>query len=263
MPEYNELWDRYSKNWDLLKAPMRPTQAVIDTLVREVGQGHILQLGCTPEIHAAFDHITAVDKDPNMIATVWPGDTDSKRVIQDQWMEMAWPINTFDGIVSDCGVVMLSTIKTQTQFLSRCLSWLKPGGTYAQRYFERPTENITMDELMADMAGPAKINFHAFKWKMGMYIAGQHGATTPSKRILELFREISGDREALCDRTGWPSAHVATVDFYETSGQIVTFANREEYLSTIPADAVDVEFLYTTDYDWAERCPIMRWRKPR
>ena len=81
-------------------------------------------------------------------------------------------------------------------------------------------------------------------------------------QILELFREISGDREALCDRTGWPAAHVNTVDFYGTSGQIVTFASREEYLSTIPDDAVDVEFLYTTDYDFAECCPIMRWRKP-
>ena len=262
MSEYNKLWDNYSKNWDLLKAPMRPTQAVIDTLVREVGQGHILQLGCTPEIHAAFDHITAVDKDPNMIATVWPGNTDTKHVYQDNWMEMAWPINTFDGIVSDCGVVMISTIKTQAQFLHRCFSWLKPGGTYAQRYFERPTEPITLDELRADIAGPAHINFHAFKWKMGMYIAGQQGATTPSKRILELFREISGDRQELCARTGWPPEQVATVDFYETSGQIVTFADRAEYLSTIPADAVDVEFLYTTDYDWAERCPILRWRKP-
>ena len=31
MQEYNELWDRYSKNWDLLKAPMRP----------KIGRAHV------------------------------------------------------------------------------------------------------------------------------------------------------------------------------------------------------------------------------
>lgn len=262
MPEYNKLWDKYSRNWDLLKAPLRPTDAVIDLLVREVGQGHILQLGCTPEIYAAFDHITAVDKDPNMRANVWPGDTDTKRVLAGDWMDMAWASNTFHGILSDCGVVMLSTLERQREFLSRCYDWLAPGGTYAQRYFERPTENITLDELNTDMSGPAPFNFHSFKWKMGMYLAGQHGATTASANILKLFLELCDDRDVLCARTGWSRTAVDTIDFYETSGQIVTFADRAEYLSTIPTDAVDVEFLYTTDYDFAERCPIMRWRKP-
>jgi hypothetical protein len=262
MQEYNRLWDTYSKNWDLLKAPMRPTTAVIRVLQQQIGEGHVLQLGCTPEIHAAFDHITAVDRDPNMIATVWPGNTATKQVINQDWMHMIWPHNTFTGIVSDCGVVMLGTLQRQQEFLSRCWDWLAPGGTYAQRYFERPMVNITFEELLADISGPAKINFHAFKWKMGMYLAGQHGAATASVQILDLWREISGDREAVLDRTGWSAEAVQTVDFYQTSGQVVTFANREEYASTIPAGAVDVEWLYTTDYDFAEHCPIMRWRKP-
>jgi hypothetical protein len=56
-------------------------------------------LGVTPQIALAYQHVTAVDREPAMIANVWPGDTETKRVIKDNWLTVNLPSASFDGIL--------------------------------------------------------------------------------------------------------------------------------------------------------------------
>jgi hypothetical protein len=223
-------------------------------------------LGVTPEIYRAFDHIQAVDRDQSMIDRVWLGNTDTKTVTVGDWMDMDWPHNTFSGIVGDCAIPMLGNLAVVTEFQQRCYHWLKPGGTVAFRLMERPQQDVTIPDLITDVSGPATMNFHAFKWRMGQCVAALNkNSATASADIRHLFNNLGFPKDHrgwLCYCTGWDPDTVDSIDLYENATQVVLFALRQEYIDTIPSHAQDVEFITNDDYDLCEFTPILIWRKP-
>ena len=254
-------WPKHSANWNRLGPPLRPSTQVVE-IMKSLASGDILLMGVTPELHAAFKNIIAVDRDSSMIEKVWLGDDDTRNVMQNDWMEMVWQSNNFDAVVGDCALPMLSTLERMTEFQSKCFDWLKPGGVFVQRVMERPTVAYTKNDLLDIMSKPANINFHAFKWLKCMSIAAQFGYAVPDPLRYEYFEYLCNDRDALCERTGWSREAVDTVDLQKEGKQTVAFCNREELIQTIPANAVDVTWTYAKDYDLAEHCPILSWRKP-
>lgn len=255
-------WKRYADMWAALPPPMRPTPSVIDVMLREHTPGKILLLGVTPEIHAAFDNITAVDNDPNMLAAVWPGDTPTKRAIHGQWWDMEWPEDSFDTIIGDCAITLLGAVPAVADFQRRCLRWLRPGGSLVHRVMIRPDVNITSAEIHEDLQSPRKINFHAFRWRLGQWVAKKHGGLAQASTVWQLFQDMVPDRDALCAVTGWTRAEVDSIDLYKDNPQKPFFGTRQEWIDTMPAEAVDLRFTTVFDHDLAEWCPIWRWRKP-
>ena len=259
-------WPKHSANWNRLGPPLRPAPSVIQVMKQAIPQGNVLMLGVTPEIYQAFDNIQAVDRDQSMIDRVWLGDTQTKKVTVGQWMEMDWPDNTFSGIVGDCAIPMLGNLETVTEFQQRCYHWLKPGGTVAFRLMERPEQDVTIRNLIDAVSGPATMNFHAFKWRMGQCVAAwNRNSTAASADIRHLFQNlgfVKDHRGYLCYVTGWDIDAVDSIDLYENATQVVLFALRQEYQDTIPPGAQNITFTTNNDYDLADYTPILTWSKP-
>lgn len=262
----DKSWSGHSRNWDKLGPPLRPTIDVADYMRDQIRwRGRVLLLGVTPELHAAFDDIIAVDRDGDMIRNVWPGDTDTKAAIQGEWLKMRWPEESFDGIVCDGGLGMLEDHDDMRYFQSMCSRWLRPGGTVVHRLFERPVgrDAITREALFSVVDDPDRVNWHAFKWLMAFHLCD---ANDDSKlrlvEVMDLFNDMFPDRDLLASKTGWSRESIDTIDLYRGSDRISYFGTRDEYAATIPGSAVDVSFRVVPGYDLFECCPIMRWRKP-
>lgn len=252
-------WLGYTKKWDALKPPMRPTPAVISIMQRESTPGPVLMLGVTPEIHAAFDDIVAIDRDKSMIAAIWPGDTPTKCAIRRSWTDLDWDRGEFASIVSDCGVNMLGDLSAIAEFQASCAKWLVPGGSMVHRVMSRPDTDVTLAEIRLDLESTAEINFHAFKWKLGQHVASQNHSKVAHQQVWELFNDICSDRDRLSSITGWARADIDCIDLYRDSGVTVVFPTIAEWTNTVPSAAVDTRYLTTDDYDLSEHCPIMAW----
>jgi hypothetical protein len=255
-------WPKHSAAWNSIGPPMRPSQQVIDLFQDLAGPEQTMMMGVTPEFHPAFEYMIAVDRDEGMIDKVWLGDTKTKRVIHSNWMDMIWPEDNFSSIIGDCALPMLTTLDRMTEFQQRCYKWLKPGGVFVQRLFERPNEDYTWDQLVDMVSKPADINFHAFKWVACMSLAAEVGYKISDPIRFEYLNKLCADRAAVCKSTGWTREAVDTIDMYENGVQAVAFCNRAEWQSTVPEDALEVSFLYAYDYDLWQHCPILTWKKP-
>lgn len=251
-------WREYTKRWDLLKPPMRPTPAVVDAMVRCSAAGPVLMMGVTPEIHAAFDDITAVDRDGSMIAAIWPGDTYTKRAMRISWQDMSWPKGTFSTVVGDCALNMLGSLDAMREFQEGCTTWLRSGGTLVQRIMVRPDDDVTLDDLRADMTG--RINFHAFRWRLAQHIAASTDGVVGHQVCYDLFHMMCDDRDALAAASGWSRVDIDCIDLYRDSKVVIAWPTRSQWMDTVPGSAHGTEIINVGGYDLSESCPLLRWR---
>lgn len=257
-----KTWHKHSENWNRLHSPMKPASSDVAHYQSLAGSGPVMMMGVTPELYDAFDFIVAFDRDQAMIDRVWPGDTKKKGVVKCDWMNIELVPNEWQAIVGDCALPMLGDLELMKEFQKRCMTWLQPGGVFVQRLLERPATPYTRDDLLRIASAPAEINFHAFKWMLCMVLAEESGYVVKDTDRLVLFNTLFPDRDALCAVTGWTREAVDTMDLYIDGTYSVAFCNRREYYNTIPADAIEIQFVYQNNYDLAENCPIMSWKKP-
>lgn len=257
-------WQKYHSRWSLIEPPLRPDPDVIRYFQSFIGPQTqpALLLGVTPELADAFDVVTAVDKNPAMIANVWPGNSGTKTAREGNWLELAEPDESFAAIIGDGSLNNLAWVDEIEQLLKRVLAMLKPGSRFACRLFERPGTGYSQRHLLRVASEPATMNFHAFKWQLAMHIAEEKGANVPVASILQKFNELLPDRDALADTTGWRRMTIDTIDVYQGSPIVYSFPNRSEFISAIPPTAKDVQFQHCGTYDMAECCPILTFRKP-
>jgi hypothetical protein len=163
-------------------AALCPGNAVIDEVKRLVGQRQspILLLGVTPELAHAFDMVQAVDRNPAMFDSVWPGDTEFKKARVGDWLQLEDPDDSFLEVIGDGSLNSLTypdDISWPIGILARLLS---TGGIFACRLFERPTVPTTLDAILAAPRSPAKFNFHALKCMIATQLAAERGANVPA-----------------------------------------------------------------------------------
>lgn len=243
-------WAARSLTYGQSGPPLNPNQEIIDGFTSLVPtSGHILLLGVTAKIHAAYEHITAVDYSSAMIERVWPGNTATKQVQEGNWLEVALPENTYDGIVGDGSVNMLAYPAEVRQLFKRSLQWLKPGGVFAARMWTRPDEPVTVERIR-ESAGI--MSFTAWRRLLNMYIANRDGSIFPVTRIAALFDELYPDPSVL----PWPDT--TSIDAYRTSTATSWFPTRQEILDLAPAGS---RFVDVGTYEIADTCPILTFVK--
>jgi SAM-dependent methyltransferase len=209
-------------------------------------------MGVTPQIANAYTHVTAVDREPAMIENVWPGNTETKRAINDNWLTVELPENYYDGIIGDGSINMLE-IKDVEFMLGKAKKLLKPGGVFACRMFTRPDMPITMERLLAEAKTPT-VNFSAYRRLIPMYLVDQHGPVVPVRLIAELFDQMFPDRSQLL----WTAEQMSTMDAYRTSDATTWFPTRQEILDLAPAGS---KYIESGTYDIADTCPILTFTK--
>jgi SAM-dependent methyltransferase len=226
---------------------LNPNHEIIDGFTSLVPtNGHILLLGVTAKVHAAYEHITAVDYSEAMIERVWPGNTTTKTASLDNWLTVDLPEGTFDGSVN-----MLAYPVEVRQLFKRSLQWLKPGGVFACRMWTRPDEPVTKERILAE-ASTGAMSFTAFRRLFNMLIAERDGSIFPVTKIAELFDEMFPDPSVL----PWPDT--SSIDAYRTSTATSWFPTRQEILDLAPAGS---RFVDVGTYEIAETCPILTFTK--
>lgn len=256
-------WTTNSTHWGKLQAPLRPNTDVVACVRKLTGDptGPVLLLGVTPELADAFAVVQAIDKNPGMIANVWPGDGPNKRAEQGDWLDLDRSERRFSAAVGDGSLNCTCSLRELRSLLAVARDVLAPGGRFACRLFERPANSFTAADLADTASGRAKLNFHAFKWQIAMHLAGQVGAAIPVALILQRFNELHPDRDELAKRTGWPREAIDTIDIYLGSPVVFVFPDRAEFTAALPDGIGDVRFSDCGSYDLANCCPILSFRK--
>ena len=256
-------WQRYHARWSQIRPPLRPDEDVVKAIVKLVGgRGRkVLLLGVTPEFADAFDNVQAVDKNPAMIANLWPGDGATKKASLGDWLEMSGETGNFDAVIGDGSLNMPFYPRETRILLDKVLERLAPGGIFACRVYERPARPITAEDLVATASRPAMIGFHGFKWQLIMHLAEEVGANVPVALIREQFNERFPDRAGLAARTGWRDSDIDTIDVYRGSPAVYAFPNRQELQAVLPPGIGDARFLACGSYDMAACCPILTFTK--
>jgi SAM-dependent methyltransferase len=250
----NTHWADRSRAWGQSGPPLQPNQEIIDCFASLIPlSANILLMGVTPQIANAYTHVTAVDREPAMIENVWPGDTETKRAIQDNWLTVALPENHYDGIIGDGSINMLSYPEDVSFMLGKALTLLKPGGVFACRMFTRPDKPVTMERLLAEAKTPT-VNFSAYRRLIPMYLAAKHGPLVPVRLILELFDQMFPDRSQL----PWTADQMSTLDAYRNSESTTWFPTRDEILALAPPGS---RYIESGTYDIADTCPILTFAK--
>jgi SAM-dependent methyltransferase len=256
-------WQDYHARWSQLRPPLRPHPDVIAPVRTLIGNpdGPVLLLGVTPELATAFESVHAVDKSPEMIAGIWPGDTPMRHAVQGDWLHIPGPDGRFNAVVGDASPNNVSYPDEVCRLLLRVRELLAPGGRFACRVFERPAWPFTREDLLDMTTNPARINFQAFKWMFAMHLAAHTEPSVPVRRVLALFEQMFPDRDGLAARTGWPRADIDTVEVYRESPVVYCFPDRSEFLRMLPQGFSEVAFHACGGYDVAECCPILSCRK--
>jgi hypothetical protein len=248
---------KHSDNWNKLGPPLRPTLQVAKQIRSLSVDGDTMILGVTPEFYPLYDSILAVDSNPRMLETVWLGDSDNKKAIVADWLDINAAPGQFVNIIGDGGLTMLGDLGKISNLVYKCKIWLRPGGVFIHRLFERPIIPISMTEILYDLRMYSGADWNAFKWKMVYYMAEKNNGPVALTKVRDLFNELAPDRKKISAATGWPTEQIDTIDLYENITTVTFIPNRQQWIGVCDG----AEFIETTGYNLAETCPLMYWRK--
>jgi hypothetical protein len=252
-------WADHTAGWGKIRPPLRPNDEVVAAMEDLLGdrRGPTLLLGVTPELAAIGPDVTAVERNPSVIANVWPGDTDTRRALAGDWVDVEREGRRFTAAVGDGSINCLRYPDTVRRLFGVLASVLEPGGRFVCRAFVTPDPGESVDAVRERALVGGSPNFHAFKWELTMAIVTEDGeADIRVQRILDVFDEHFPDRDAAAAAAGWHPADVATIDIYRGSDEVYSFPTATEILRVVPNDFVASRFVAAGSYDLAERCPL-------
>ncbi|HEX7726047.1 MAG TPA: class I SAM-dependent methyltransferase [Rhizomicrobium sp.] len=249
----------FHRRWTRLKPPLRPDAQIIAAYRREIEghKAHVLLLGVTADLADIGDATVAVDFNRKMIANVWPGDTEKRKALHGNWLDMPLQGRQFTAAIGDGVLAAIGFPQYQT-FFSQLAGLLLPGARIALRLYETPEPGETV-ATVHDQTVQGKIaGFHAFKWRLAMAIAAEtKQAAVPVSSIHQIFQREFPDRAALSAATGWSLETISEIDAYDNKPMIYHFPTRRELLANLPDNFSRPRFVTSGDYELAERCPLL------
>jgi hypothetical protein len=191
-----------------------------------------------------------------MIANAWPGDTEKRKALHGNWLDMPLQTREFSAAIGD-GVLAGIGLAEHATFFSQLARLLLPGARIAIRLYETPEPGETVAEVCTRTMNGKIAGFHAFKWRLAMALAAeaQNPAVSVS-HIHQTFQREFPDRQALSRMTDWGLEEIAEIDAYDSKPMIYQFITRRELLAHLPKEFCNPRFAPSGDYELAERCPI-------
>ena len=220
-------------------------------LGRNPGRG--LLLGVTPELARLTADIVAIDNNFGMISVIWPGGP----VVQADWLCLPFRQNSFDFVIGDGSLTMLSYPEGYIKFFAQIKTALKPSARAVFRAFVTP-ETAELRQSVMDAAFAGKIgNFHAFKWRLAMALVAER--KTPDIAVSDIynaFQKEVPDRQKLVQATGWPKQDIDTIDVYRDSAAVYSFPTLSQLRQVVTAGWREQPLVHGS-YELAERCPVL------
>ena len=261
-----EHWRGISGRWNLIGSPLRPIdadQAVFSRLLNLENSAPLrgLILGVTPELRAlpwpAESEVWGVDRSLDMIRAIWTGPAD--RVVNANWLSLPWPEATFDRVLCDGGLHLLTYPDEQVELATSLARVLRSNGTFALRLFALPPRPETVPQVLAALEQGQIANFHQFKLRMAMALQSQPREGVRLAHVYdEIVRVCGGDLGQLVTQTGWPAEVVNTVLSYRDSSNVYHFLTEAESVATLTSTGrLRLVARGVGAYPWAEQCPIL------
>jgi hypothetical protein len=248
----------FHRRWTRLKPPLRPDDQIV-TAYRHAIEGHdgnVLLLGVTAELANMGDSLVAVDQSRKMIANAWPGDTERRKAVHGNWLDMPLHERAFTAAIGDGVLAGISTAQFATLF-SELAKVLLPHARFAVRLYETPEPGETVAQVCEQTLSGQIEGFHAFKWRLAMALASEnHDAAVPVSEVHQAFQHAFPDREALSAATGWSLDEIAEIDAYDGKPIVYQFHTRRGLLAHLPTQFANPRFLPSGTYELSERCPI-------
>ncbi|MDX8462911.1 class I SAM-dependent methyltransferase [Mesorhizobium humile] len=261
-----EHWNAIRKHWQLLGSPLRPPAEVVETYDRELelARSHVVMFGVTPELAGLGARMTAVDESADMIAGIWPGDTDTRKAVQGDWFDLPFPGASVDALIGDGCLSVIGAAEFRRALFASIARALKDDGRAGIRLYVSPETPDDPKDVRALALSGGVATFHELKWRVAMTAIGAApDYIMPVRRILEQFDRMFPDREELSARTGWELPVIGTIDVYRNSPAIYSFAPVAALVQEAEAYFSDVGIASTGTYGLAERCPLLALRSPK
>lgn len=269
-------WHSFSVQWNLLGSPLRPCaedlQIIEALLTADTGlfnattKRQVWLLGVTPEIATLRwpqnVELLAVERVQAMIDGVWPGDTDSRRAICADWLDVPFSDESFDLAIGDGCLTHVEYPDGLSRLLASIHRCLRCDGYLMLRLFCRPDDAETPDSVIAALQSGAIGSFHAFKWRFAMAVQGMDDA--PDVAVDEVWRAwnatgINGD--ALAAARGWRPEEIATIDLYRGSPARYNFMRFDRTIRHLQDAGFDLMAMRSGHYELAKCCPHVLLRK--
>lgn len=248
----------YHLAWSRLTPPLRPHPNVVRAVRREIGDdpGPTLLLGVTPELADIAPRLVAIDRNPSMVQHIWPGDTPAQRAVVGDWRAGPFAPACFATCVGDGSLCGLMWPDETARVLGGLAAALRHRGRLVCRVYVPPERAQSAAALREAALAGAGGNFHAFKLRLAMAIAGEARRTRVSD-ILRTFDDLFPSRDEAAAVTGWKRDEIDTMDFYKDSTIVFNFPTRAELLALAANIFVNPHFVETQGYDLAELCPLL------
>jgi SAM-dependent methyltransferase len=253
-------WEQFHRRWARIKAPLRPNAEIVAAFEAALAghSGRVLLLGVTPELADLGRELVAVDRNAAMIENVWPGDLGRRRAQAGDWLDLRFPQGHFTAVIGDGSLSLLAYPAGHRALYAQLEHILKPGGRAVFRTFATPEEGESVDAV-ADRAWAGRAgNFHGFKWQLAMaVVSGGGDANIGVTAIRDVFNIVFPDRNALSAATGWSLEDIATIDVYENSPDVYSFATLSQLRAVVPKSFPRIYIEAVGSYPLADRCPFL------
>ena len=248
------------EHWSRMSLPLRPLSPLPEHLGTLLPRpdAKVLNLGVTPDHYGVGGDLTALDWAPEMIAHVWPGDTETRRAVQGDWRQMPFAEASFDAVTGDNCLAMLAFPASVDQVLAEARRVLRPGGVAIFRVFLAAEPADDDDTLRAFGLTGCRGSMDALRWRMVM--AQSHPDGDPNVRVGDGFAHLDRlfTREELTAAQGFTADDFARLEVYRDSETRFSFPTRARMEQLARAHFSRVEFLPSGDYPLSEAAPYMR-----
>jgi hypothetical protein len=217
-----------------------------------------LLLGATPQLADFAADVTAVERNPSVIASRWPGDTEHRRAICADWRDMQFAAASFTSCIGDGSLNSLPSLADITAILARVALFVVPGGRMAFRVYRTPEPCESVAAVFASARTGRITSFGAFKWRLAMALV--HERADPRMPVVDIrdrFEQEAPDRTDFAASSGIARIDVDTIDIYRGSAEIYCFPTGAELLGSLPPGLRFVEFAPSGSYELAEHCPLV------
>lgn len=258
MTEKSGGWQNFAKGFERLGAPLRPSVSDVESLRGAIAGSdeRVLLLGVTPELTGLGKKMVAVDKEPGMIADVWPGDDHRRRAVLANWLDLPFDDASFDAAIGDGS--MNAVAGCREELLVEVRRVLAPAGILALRVFCSPESPETLRDIRRELEEGWNGNVYSLAWRIAMSLAPDKAdAVVAVREVAQTFNELFPDRDAVAAKTGWNAAEIAFFDRLEAGAHSVGLPTLDTAVELLQRTFPQYRVIPGSGYPLAERCPTI------
>jgi SAM-dependent methyltransferase len=244
---------------------MRPHADAVDVLRRELrtDAADMLLLGVTPEYAKLGKTMVAVDAGAHMIGALWIGDSETRKALLGNWLDLPLPDRSVDAVVGDGCLSAVVNKEQRLKVLEETARVLRPGGRAGMRLFVRQDAPESFDAIKADVEAGNVTQLTELVLRIAVALpAGPPDYGRKMNDVLDVINGMYPERADLLAVTGWKPEAFGFIDLYKGSETVCTWPSTEATVEEARRHFGDVRVVPSGNYRFAELCPIMLLAEP-